>query len=233
MSNNIQLVVFDIAGTTVKDNGEITLAFQSALQEHGYAVPEEKIKPLMGYKKPEAIKMMLEEYEDDVSMITAAYINTIHDRFLKLMIDYYETTEIIEPLPHAEDMFAWLKAKGIKIGLDTGFSSDITNVIINRLGWIKDGKVDYVVSSNQVPAGRPAPYMIQKIMEACGITDAAAVVKLGDTEVDVNEGKNAGCLYSIAVTTGAFTREQLEPYKPSFIIDDLQGLIAILQPHIN
>ncbi len=229
MNNKIQLVVFDIAGTTVKDNGEITFAFQSALQEFGYLIPEEKIKPLMGYKKPEAIKMMLEEYEDDVALITAQYINTIHGRFLKLMIDYYETAETIEPLPHAEDMFLWLKERGVKIGLDTGFSSDITNVIISRLGWLKDGKVDYVISSNEVPSGRPAPYMIQKIMQACNVTDPGAVVKLGDTEVDVNEGKNAGCFYSIAVTTGAFTREQLEPYEPSFIIDDLNELVTILQ----
>jgi len=229
MSNKIKLVVFDIAGTTVKDHGEITLAFQSAMHEHGYDVPAEKISPLMGYKKPEAIKMMLEEYEDDVSMITAQYINTIHDRFLKLMVEYYETTEIIEPLPNAVKVFTWLKDEGIKIGLDTGFSNEITDVIIGRLGWLKDGLVDYVVSSNEVPAGRPAPYMIQKMMRMAGIEDAKAVIKLGDTEVDVNEGKNAGCLYAIAVTTGAFTREQLLPYNPDFILEDLQQLIPIIE----
>jgi len=233
MSNTIQLVVFDIAGTTVKDNGEITKAFQTALQEHGYDIPTEKVSLLMGYKKPEAIKMMLEEYEDDVAMITPAYINTIHERFLKLMIDYYETAEQLEPLPHAEEMFTWLKEHGVKIGLDTGFSSDITNVIINRLGWLKDGKIDAVVSSNEVQSGRPQPFMIQKIMQLCGLTDAGAVVKIGDTEVDVNEGKNAGCMYAIGITTGAFTREQLEPYEPSFIIDSLEELKAIFQKHLN
>lgn len=233
MANAIQLVVFDIAGTTVKDNGEITMAFQSALHEHGYDIPAEKVSLLMGYKKPEAIRMMLEEYEDDVSMITASYINTIHERFLKRMIDHYGNTEHLEPLPHAEELFAWLKERGVKVGLDTGFSSDITNVIINRLGWLKDGKIDAVVSSNEVQSGRPQPYMIQKIMQQCGVQDAAAVVKIGDTEVDVNEGKNAHCLYSIAVTTGAFTREQLAPYGPSFIIDSLDELIPIFQKHLN
>lgn len=229
MSKNIKLVVFDIAGTTVRDNGEITIAFQSAMREHGYELPAEKISPLMGYKKPEAIKMMLEEYEDDVSMITAQYINIIHDRFLKLMVEYYKTTETIGPLPNAVKVFTWLKDRGVKIGLDTGFSTEITSVIINRLGWLKDGLVDYVVSSDEVPSGRPAPYMIQKMMKMAGIEDSKQVIKLGDTEVDVNEGKNAGCLYAIAVTTGAFTREQLEPYTPDFIIDDLQQLIPIIE----
>ena len=59
MKPNIALVVFDIAGTTVYDNGEIALAFQKALQASGYEVPVEKINPLMGYEKREAIRKML------------------------------------------------------------------------------------------------------------------------------------------------------------------------------
>lgn len=229
MSNIIKLVVFDIAGTTVKDNGEIATAFHDAMKEKGYDIPHEKIYPLMGYKKPEAIRMMLEEYESDVAGITAEYINYIHDRFIELMVQYYTNTDQLQPLPHAEELFAWLKDRAIKIGLDTGFSTHITNVIIERLGWLKDGKIDYVVCSNEVPAGRPQPYMIRKMMQAAGIEDARQVIKIGDTEVDVNEGKNAGCLYSIGITTGAFTREALIPYQPDFIIDDLDELKEIIE----
>ncbi len=231
MNNAIELIVFDIAGTTVKDNGEIAIAFQSAMHEHGYDIPTIKIYPLMGYKKPEAIRMMLQEYESDASKIDSAYINIIHDRFQQLMVDYYKTAAEISPLPHAEEIFAFYKNKGVKIGLDTGFSHVITDVIIERLGWLKDGKVDYVVSSDEVTAGRPHPYMIQKMMSAAGIDDPKKVIKLGDTEVDVNEGKNAGCLYSGAITTGAFTREQLQPHYPDFIIDDLNELISITDNH--
>ncbi len=229
MSHHIKLVVFDIAGTTVKDNGEIAIAFQTAMKEKGYDVPVEKINPLMGYKKPEAISIMLHEYEPDAAKITEGYINAVHDRFVSLMVEYYSNTNELEPLPHAEKMFAYLKEKGIKVGLDTGFSSHITNVIITRLGWLKDNKVDYVVSSNEVASGRPQPFMIQKMMQAAGIDDARQVIKVGDTEVDINEGKNAGCLYSIAVTTGAFIREELIPYNPDFIIDGLDELVAILE----
>jgi len=226
---SIELIVFDIAGTTVKDNGEIVFAFQQAMKEKGYEIPEEKVEPLKGYKKTDAIRMMLEEYESGTARITEEYINTIHERFLQLMMEHYSTTKELQPLPHAEEVFAYCRSNGIKIGLDTGFSTDITNVIIDRLAWLKDGKVDYVVSSNEVPAGRPAPFMIQKMMKAANVDDPRKVIKLGDTEVDVNEGKNAGCLYSIGVTTGAFTREALEPYEPSFIIDDLNELIQIIE----
>jgi len=229
MHNTIKLAVFDIAGTTVKDNGEIAEAFHDAMKEKGYDIPHEKIYPLMGYKKPEAIRMMLEEYESDIADITTEYINIIHDRFIELMVRYYTHTDQLQALPHAEEIFTWLKTRNIKVGLDTGFSTHITNVIIDRLGWLKDGKIDYVVCSNEVQAGRPYPYMIQKMMQAAGIEDAKEVIKLGDTEVDINEGKNAGCLYSIGITTGAFTREALRPYQPDFIIDDLKELIGIME----
>lgn len=231
MNNNrlVELIVFDIAGTTVRDDGEIAVAFQSALNEHGYDVPVSKINPLMGYKKTEAIKKMLTEYEANKDKITEEYTNEIHNCFLKLMINYYSNAREISPLPHTEEVFASLKEKKIKIGLDTGFPKEITDIIIDRLGWISDNIIDTVISSNEVKAGRPFPYMIEEMMRRFGITDPKKVIKIGDTEVDVFEGKNAGCLYSIAVTTGAFTREELTVYEPSFIIDDLKELGSIIE----
>lgn len=231
MQPTIELIVFDMAGTTVKDTGAIALAFQTALQEVGYHVPLEQINPLMGYKKTEAIKKMLELYEGDKARMTDEYVNTIHLRFLELMVEYYQTTKDLEPLPHVENVFHSLKERNIKVGLNTGFSKEITEVIVKRLGWVKNHLVDFVVSSNEVEAGRPHPFMIRNMMQKAGITDSQKVVKVGDTEVDIAEGKNAGCLYSIGVTTGAFTREELEPYEPSFIIDDLAELIRIVDHH--
>ena len=226
--NHVKLVVFDIAGTTVKDNGEIAATFWKAMMEYGYMVPITKINTLMGYKKTDAIRQMVEEYEEDKLLITDDYISAIHERFLELMIEYYQSAEMIVALPNVPDVFAFLHTNNCKIGLDTGFSNDITAVIMQRLGWLDKGMVDYVVSSNEVPAGRPHPYMIQHLMQQAEITDTKQVIKVGDTEVDIQEGKNTGCLYSVAVTTGAFTRAELEPYEPSFIIDDMKELISII-----
>ncbi len=228
MSSKIELVVFDIAGTTVADDGEIARAFQKAMKHYWYDIPVEKINPLMGYKKPEAIKKMLEEFEANNSKITDEYINEIHNKFLTEMMDFYATTPEIKPLPNALNVFGILKERGIKIGMDTGFSKQITDIIMNRLGWLIDDIVQAVVSSSEVQAGRPQPYMIREIMKCTGVTDPGKTIKVGDTEVDVMEGKNAGCLYSIGITTGAFTREELAIYRPSFIISDLAELIPII-----
>ena len=88
--------------------------------------------------------------------------------------------------------------------------------------------IDYVISSDEVPEGRPHPYMIQSIMSALGVADVASVAKVGDTEVDIEEARNAGCGAVISVTTGAYTREQLANFKPDHIIDSLHELPAII-----
>jgi phosphonatase-like hydrolase len=227
MNPVVSLVVFDIAGTTVRDNGEIVVAFQKALQASGYTVPVEKINPLMGYEKGEAIRKVLEELEENSDCITTAFISKTHKRFLEEMISYYQTTNELAPLPGVEETFGELKKRNVKIGLNTGFSKEITEVIIKRLAWVPE-KVDYIVSSSEVAKGRPYPFMIQDLMQQAKVTDPAQVVKVGDTEVDIREGQNAGCLYSIGITTGAFTRDALQPYKPSFIIDQISELLPII-----
>lgn len=222
----IELVVFDMAGTTVSDKNFVGIAFQQAMQSEGYRIAIADVNPLMGYEKPLAIKMMLEAQEEDKSKITDALVNAIHTHFVKGMIDFYKTTTEVAPLPNVEQTFAALRADGVKIALNTGFSRDIADVIVGRLGW--EGQIDCLVASDEVHSGRPHPDMIRKIMDELGIGSADRVAKVGDTEVDVNEGINAGCKYVIAVTTGAFTRAELEPYRPTHIIDDISDVIGII-----
>jgi phosphonatase-like hydrolase len=224
----IELVVFDLAGTTIKDDGSIAVAFQNAMAAYHYQIPDKEVYPLMGYHKPLALQLMLEKFEPDAEKITSDFIGEIHHRFQKEMIRYYETVPVLSPLPFAEEIFEKLHAEGVKVGLNTGFSRAIADTIMDRLGWLKNGMADFLVASNEVPAGRPHPYMIEKMMKKAGINDPRKVVKVGDTEVDVMEGKNAGCILSIAVTTGAFTREALIPYTPDYIINNLGELDSIL-----
>jgi phosphonatase-like hydrolase len=229
MKHIIELVVFDISGTTVKDKGEITQAFAQTFSEKNYIVPSEKIAAVMGYKKTDAIRTLLQEFAPDKSVITEDYIDHMHEFFIDSMISYYKNSGELEAMPYAEETFSFLRNNNIKIGLDTGFFSNITNVIIEHLGWLKNGLVDFVISSDEVAAGRPQPFMIQELMQRANVTDPKKVIKIGDTEVDIKEGRNTQCLLTIAVTTGtSYTREQLELYQPDFIIDSLRELPALL-----
>lgn len=226
MALNVELVVFDMAGTTVKDRNYVGIAFQQALKTQGYEVAIADINPLMGYEKPLAIQMILAKHLVDSTEITPELIAAIHSEFVKAMINFYSTTEEIAPLPTVEDTFDQLRSAGCKIALNTGFSRDIAEVIIRRLGW--EDKIDCLVASDEVPHGRPYPDMIRKIMGQLGIDSPEKVAKVGDTEVDVNEGINVGTKYVIGVTTGAFTREELLPYHPTHVVDSVAEIIAIL-----
>jgi len=66
-------------------------------------------------------------------------------------------------------------------------------------------------------------------MQEADITDPKEVVKVGDTEVDIREGQSVGCKYVIGVTTGIFTRAELEEYHPTQIIDDIAELLDIIK----
>jgi phosphonatase-like hydrolase len=221
--NNIQLVVFDIAGTTVQDTGHVAKAFIDAFGEFNMEVEAGSVNHVMGFRKIDAIKMLVPDDSNE------ELIGQIHNAFTRNILALYKNDPALKPLPQAEETFRQLKQSGIKIALNTGFTRPVTNAILQRLQWNTPGKIDIVICSDEVPAGRPHPFMIQHIMQQMNITDSRAVVKVGDTMVDVEEGRNAGCGLVISITTGAYTREELEVYKPDHIIDSLAELPALLQ----
>lgn len=227
--SSIELVVFDIAGTTVRDNGSVADAFISAFRDFGFEMPVAEVKKVMGFRKMDAIALLLEKFaprqKDDEELI-----DRIHTRFIDTMIAFYRDDQDLTPFPHAEKLFFKLKEQGIKIALNTGFTRSITDAILHRLRWDERSPlIDQTICSDEVPLGRPHPDMIKTLIRDLQISSASNILKVGDTEVDVAEGRNAGCGVVVSVTTGAYTREQLETYKPDFVIDDLNELLPIIE----
>ncbi len=225
---NIELVVFDIAGTTVKDNGNVADAFMYALKKFGYTVPRKEVNYIMGYKKPVAISIMLDKFYPGEMEKDPALVENIHTVFIDHMVLFYQNDAELQPMLNAEYIFSQLQSHNIKVALNTGFSKKITDTILKRLGWNRTKLIDLVISSDEVENGRPSPEMIYAIMKATGVTDAALVAKVGDTEVDIMEGRNAGCGLVVSVSTGAYSRRQLLAYKPDAVIDDISELPLIL-----
>ena len=229
MQTGFQLVVFDMAGTTIQDNSNVADAFMYAMQKHGYPISKDQADRVMGYKKIIAINDLLEFNYPGIVTENENIIKEIHETFIETMIDFYEQAKEILPMESAGSIFKWLQDNDIKVALNTGFSKLITDTILERVGWNNNHLIDFIISSDEVKNGRPSPDMIQAIMKATGIADAASVVKVGDTEVDIAEGRNAGCGLVIAVTTGSFTRNQLLTYHPDAIIDDLNELPSLIK----
>ena len=232
LMSQILLAVFDMAGTTIHDENSVAKAFQSALNKHGYpSVTLQEANEKMGYAKPQAIRELLEIHEPEPAKITEYLIEEIHSAFVSGMLDFYATDPSIRPVADAEEVFAALKEMGIKVALDTGFSRDITDIILKRVGWSDGRLVDATAASDEVPQGRPFPYMIQKIMSELKIDDPQSVIKIGDTEVDIHEGHNAGCLMSIGITSGVFTEEELIPHRPTHLAKTLTEVLEIVRSY--
>lgn len=224
----IELVVFDMAGTTVYDSDAVNNTLKIALEAVGVEVNRDAVNKVMGIAKPLAIRTLLMEKGLEHLPPTDENVTRIHAIFETKMLEYYKTSAEIREVPGASETFAVLKAANIKIGLDTGFSRVIADAILERLGWQSQYLIDATVTVDEVEKGRPYPDMIFRLMELTGVTEVANVVKVGDTPSDLQQGTTAGCTMTIGVTQGSHTREELEPYPHTHLIPTVADLPALL-----
>jgi phosphonatase-like hydrolase len=223
----LELVVFDMAGTTVYDGDAVHTCLADALQAAGIEVTRDHINAVMGIPKPVAIEQLIDKSMRDQSQ-KAEMVISIHNDFELFMLNYYRTNPGVHEIEGASDTFRALKRAGIKVALDTGFNRVIVDSILRRLGWSKGDLLDATVASDEVVRGRPHPDMIFRVMEIVGVSDARNVAKVGDTPSDLQEGTTAGCGWVIGVTHGSHTLEQLRPFPHTHLIDSVANLPALL-----
>lgn len=224
----IELIVFDLAGTTVKDNRDVHQVLQKALAVHGVAISLDDANAVMGIPKPIAIRQLLDKRYSGPRPITAQWIAEIHEVFVTQMIHFYKTDPAVGEKEGVADTFRRLKQSNLKVMVDTGFDRQITDPLLERMGWEKHNLIDGSVTSDEVERGRPYPDLIYRAMALTNTMDARNVAKVGDTVSDVEEGNAAGCGWVIGVTSGAFSREALQEAKPTHLIENVNELFKIL-----
>lgn len=224
----VELIVFDLAGTTVKDNREVHKTLQFAMKKHGVEISLEDANQVMGIPKPIAIKKLLETRYIGERTISDQWIEVIHQYFVKNMIDFYLHNSSVQENAGVSQTFMRLKQAGVKIYLDTGFDRDIAAPLVKRLGWIDKGLVDGLLTSDGDLRGRPYPDMIFKAMKLAGVTFAEHVAKVGDTPSDMQQGSSAGCGWVIGITTGAFGERQLYTEPHTHLIKEIPEVLSIL-----
>jgi phosphonatase-like hydrolase len=221
----IELVVFDMAGTTVHDADAVNSSFRAALAAAGVAADAAVVNTVMGLAKPEAIRILL---ANSGRSPDERDVRDIHADFVRRMCRHYQTDPSVREMAGAAAVFAALRQSGIKVALNTGFSRAIVDVLLARLGWRSPKVIDADVASDEVPRGRPHPDMIRHLMTRLGIREAARVAKVGDTTVDLEEGVNAGCGLVIGVASGSFTRGQLQACRHSHVLESVAEVPGLL-----
>jgi phosphonatase-like hydrolase len=221
--SSIKLVVCDMAGTTVKDEREVEQCFFQAAEKTGLQASSEKVVAMMGLPKKVVFQTL---WEDQIGLEHPDYLKNVEGSFIafKYILETHYRTQSVVPTAGCLELFDWLKSQDIKIALTTGFYREVTDIILERLGWNQDLNSDYIGSENSLiqasitpseihkEEGRPAPYMIQKAMYKLGIFDSKSVVCIGDTPSDLATGYNTNCLYSFGITNGTHTEAQLATY---------------------
>jgi phosphonatase-like hydrolase len=220
-----KLVIFDLAGTTVKDNRDVERTLDETLNGFGVYASEEDVNAVMGIPKPVAIHQLLSKYSEPP---TQERVAEIHEVFIQNMIGFYQNDSSIAEHDGVSDVFAVLKKNGIKVGIDTGFNRPIADALLSRLGWKEKGLIDYTVTSDEVERGRPFPDLIHSIMMLAGVYDPDSVVKVGDTVADLQEGSAAACGLIVGVTFGAGRRDLLQREEHTHLIDSIPELLDVL-----
>jgi phosphonatase-like hydrolase len=224
---NIELVVFDLAGTTVKDDRDVHKVLQKSLAEFGIAISLEDANEVMGIPKPVAIRLLLEQKK--MSPVNNKFIDDIHRKFIAEMIHFYQHDGSVGEKDGVSETFRELKSLKIKVAVDTGFDRSITNALLNRLGWVQQKLIDCSVTSDEVLHGRPHPDLIYRVMELTQVTDVKKVAKVGDTAFDLQEGNAAGCGLVVGITSGAFSIEQLQKERYTHLIHEIPQMLEILK----
>ena len=96
-----------------------------------------------------------------------------------------------ELIPGTLEAVKDFRGRGLKIGSTTGYTGDMMTLLLNeakRRGY----EPDATVCATDVPAGRPEPWMCLQNAMQLRIYPMEAIVKVGDTLPDIEEGLNAG-----------------------------------------
>ena len=217
----IAMVALDIAGTSVDEGGAVYVALRSAVESHtGEPIPHDRFERWKGTGKRQAIAGLLGDVPIDE-------VDAVEAQFTGRLLDAYASTPPT-PLTGVEDAFAVLREHGVKIVLQTGYSRTIAGPLLEQVGWQVGRDVDAVITSDQVQASRPAPYLIFHGMEAVGVQSVSEVLVAGDTPNDLRAGTNAGARFVAGVLTGAHGADTLRPEPHTHILASAAAIPEVL-----
>ncbi len=234
MNRKIQMVMFDLSGTTVHDDTGVRDCLYQAAREYDLETTPDEVLMHMGTNKihlyqfliarSEGRQVTIEDFETQTFPETLDRATKIFERYSEIMIEHYRDN--VREVKGASDTFRWCHDHEIKVATNTGFHRDVTTVIMDSLGWVRDGLVDVAVDVEHAPQerGRPAPFMIFHAMMQLNVQSVHDVIKVGDSPADLLEGYNAGCRGIIAVLSGPRPIEALGRYYHTHVIPSVREL---------
>ncbi|NJK83778.1 MAG: HAD hydrolase-like protein [Saprospiraceae bacterium] len=238
MKSQIELVVFDMAGTTVKDEREVENCFYDAAILSGLEANRERINDMMGLPKLVVVETLWSESIGKDHVSYKEKVMQHYDLFKKILEQHY-IDHPISPTEGTLATFEWLRSEGIKIALTTGFYRKVANIILQKLGWEKErffgfrnGVIDLSLTPDETQKGRPYPDMIWKAQALLNVSSTKKIIKIGDTPADLQAGKAANCRLVLGVTNGTHTHEQLSQYENDGLLPSMEHFRSVVESEL-
>ena len=216
---DLELVVLDMAGPTVVDDGRGARAVERAAAAAGFAeTPDELVRALdyvretMGQSKITVFRALTGD-EDQAQHANAVF----ESAYAELAAD-----EGLRAVPGAERLIRRLREDGVKVVLTTGFSRATQDAVLDALGW-RD-IADLTLSPADAGRGRPFPDLPLTALLRTGGTSVDGMVVVGDTASDIASGLAAGAGLVVGVLTGAHDEESLTDAGADAVVESVAAL---------
>lgn len=218
----IKAVILDWAGTAV-DYGSMapTAVFIRLFDTQGVQITAEDARSGMGLMKKDHLRTILARPHVSDSWRSAhgkpatdEDIDRLFNSFVPMQLEVLK--EYAKPIPGLLSVTKDLRRQGIKIGSTTGYIRSMMDVLAPKVG--ENGySPDCIVCPDEVPAGRPYPWMCFQNAMKMDVFPMQALIKVGDTLPDIEEGLNAG-MWTVGLSlTGnlvGLTEEQVGALTP-------------------
>ncbi len=213
IQTEIETFLFDLDGTLIDSSKDIAVAVNYALEKLGRkSLPEKEIIKHVGYGGKKLMEGVLKT--EDENLIKEG---------VRLFREYYFKNPAQHTVlyPYVEELLLKLKKEGKKTGIVTNKYEDISREIIQKLGVQK--LIDVIIGGDTTNKKKPEPDPVLFALEKLGSFPDTSVM-IGDSEADIQAGKNAG-LKTVLVTYGFGKTDLALSFKPDFVIKSLKDLL--------
>ncbi len=214
----IELMCFDMAGTTVNDGGLVLEAFRRTIDELGVvgdeaAKAEEYVIETMGQSKIEVFTVLFDERAHDAN-----------ESFERHFVSAANEVGVVE-VPGARKTVETLRDRGFAVALTTGFSPATREALIEILGW--SDLFTLRVSPADAGRGRPAPDMVLVCAVKSRVSAVQTIMVVGDTSSDMQAGRRAGAGQCVGVLTGTDDERRLLASGADVVVDSVTDLLGL------
>jgi len=217
------MVAFDVAGTTLNDDGIVITAFRKAFE-----ATQPELWPIKGEIWTQyAIETM---GQSKIHVFTELLGDAEKAYQANVAFEESYISEIAEngatPMAGAEDLFKELRERGIAVVLTTGFSRSTLNALLETLKWTE--LIDLSVTPSEVERGRPDPDMLNLAAMKLMISTPSNSIIVGDTAADMQAGIAFGATTVVGVLSGVHNRETLQAAGATEIINSVADLPSLI-----